>query len=184
MRKRPFNEDWNSLLHLLGTDKECNLFEHIHGDKDIEELTAAIIRCSAESCRHATRFDEITESHLLNAMLALLRYYNPPSDQNLHNVIRMLNIGAKETSSSSLEEFVCRITGEKTADERCLLLDSIFYELEKVEPKSFAVNQYKTFRAAAGHSINSIFCSCACRLQMLVPALEKLSVREFCDEQD
>ena len=60
-------------------------------------------------------------------------------------------------------------------------LDDIFAEIEKTEPESFAVNQYKSFRVAAKRYT---FLSCANRLQALNPTLEKLSVREFCDEQD
>ena len=82
-------------------DKECNLFEHIHGDKDIEELTAAVIRCSAESCRYATRIDEMADSSLLNALLALLYHYTPYEYQNIPNVMRLLRTGLEKTSPRS-----------------------------------------------------------------------------------
>ena len=185
MCKRRNNEDWDSLLHLLGTDKECNLFEHIHGDKDIEELTAAVIRCSAESCRYATRIDEMADSSLLNALLALLYHYMPYKYQNLPNVMRMLKVGLEETSpcstsEESLKEFICRLTGKKPISEQCSL-DDIFAEIEKTEPESFAVSQYKSFKIAAKRYT---FLFCANRLQALNPTLEKLSVREFCGEQD
>lgn len=185
MCERPINEDWDSLLHLLGTDKECNLFEHIHGDKDIEELTAAVIRCSAESCRYATRIDEMADSSLLNALLALLYHYTPYEYQNIPNVMRLLRTGLEKTSprstsEKSLEEFICRLTGKKPVSEQ-YSLDDIFAEIEKTEPESFAVNQYKSFRVAAKRYT---FLSCANRLQALNPTLEKLSVREFCGEQD
>ena len=113
------NKDWDSILHFLRTGHECNLFEYIHGDKDIEELTAAIIRGSAEACRYATRYDELTENHLLNALFALLYHYLPCESQKISNIMRILMAGERETASSSLEDFVCRITGNMPTSLGC-----------------------------------------------------------------
>lgn len=167
------NKDWGSILHFLKTGQECDLFEHIHSDKDIEELTAAIIRGSAEACIHATKFDEHTEKSLLNALFALLYHYLPCESQKLSNIMRLLIAGERETpASSSLEDFVCRITGDTPTCDQCSLLDAIFAEVKKVEPGSFAAVQYEIFRIAAGRGRNSYFISCIIRLQTIDPALK------------
>lgn len=170
MCQSSYNKDWGSILHFLKTGQECDLFEHIHNDKDIEELTAAIIRGSTEACRYATRYDELTENHLLNALFALLYHYLPCEYQKLSNIMRMLIAGERETASSSLEDFVCRITGDTPTS----LLDAIFAEVEKLEPGSFASAQYEIFRLAAGRGRNSYFISCIIRLQTIAPTLKNM----------
>lgn len=44
-------------------------------------------------------------------------------------------------------------------------LDCIFEEVEKYDPESFAVKQYKTFKMGAGKTLKGILISCAVRLQ-------------------
>lgn len=127
-----------------------NPFNYIHSDKDIEVLvTTLITNTTPPDAQKGEPFWEKSETALLVALIAYLHHYTYPSQQNFSNVMRLMRaaeISEEDSSQSST-------------------LDNIFEQIEQLEPESFAVKQYKTFKMGAGRTLKSILISCAVRLQ-------------------
>lgn len=110
-------------------------------------------------------FWDKSEMALLQALIFYLIKYTPKKEQNFSNVMKLLR--AAETFNSG-------ISIDKSP------LDIIFDEVQKKDPDSIALNQYKTFKMGAGKTLKSILISCAVRIQIF--NIQK--VNDFMDWDD
>lgn len=154
--------DYAKFLEYMGYKIKCfnlshmdkgnhyNPFRYIHNDKDIEILVTTLIsNTNPPDKQGGDPFWEKSETALLVALIAYLHHYAYPSQQNFSNVMRMMRAAeiSEEDSTQSSP------------------LDAMFEQVEQLEPESFAVKQYKTFKMGAGKTLKSILISCAVRLQ-------------------
>ena len=127
-----------------------NPFNYIHSDKDIEVLVTTLISNTTPPDKQGgDPFWEKSETALLVALIAYLYHYTTKNCQNFSNVMRLMRAADINENDSSARS----------------PLDCIFEEVEKYDPESFAVKQYKTFKMGAGKTLKGILISCAVRLQ-------------------
>lgn len=137
-------------LSRMSDGNHYNPFNYIHGDKDVEILVTTLIsNTNPPEKTGGDPFWEKSETALLVALIAYLHHYCSKSMQNFSNVMKLMR--------------AAEINEEDSSDKSPL--DYIFEEVEKKDPNSFAVKQYKTFKMGAGKTLKSILISCAVRLQ-------------------
>ena len=142
-----------------------NPFNYIHGNKDIEILVTTLISNTTPPDQKSSEpFWEKSETVLLVALIAYLYNYTAKSAQNFSNVMRLMRAADVDENDSSAKS----------------PLDYIFEKVEKADPDSFAVNQYKTFKKGAGKTLKSILISCLVRLQ----AFDLPEVADLTDTDD
>lgn len=126
-----------------------NPFHYIHSEKDILKLVNTIIaNTKGEGEKSSEDFWVKSERLLYCALIGYIYYEAPEEEQNFTTLLEFLN--ASETREDD-EEF-------KNA------VDLMFEELEKKNPRHFAVRQYKKYKLAAGKTAKSILISCGARL--------------------
>lgn len=126
-----------------------NPFAYIHSEKDILKLVTVLIANTTDKSK--TGGDEFwtkAEKLLYTALIAYLYYEAPVEEQNFGTLIELLN-------SMQVHE-----DDEGAVDP----VDILFEELEKRDPRHFAVRQYKKYKQAAGATAKSILISCSSRL--------------------
>lgn len=154
--------EYGSFLEYMGYEIKCfnlthmekgnhyNPFNYIHGDKDIEILVTTLISNTTPPDKQGgDPFWEKSETALLIALIAYLYHYTAKDCQNFSGVMRLMRAANIDENDSSAKS----------------PLDYIFEEVEKYDPESFAVKQYKTFKMGAGKTLKGILISCAVRLQ-------------------
>ena len=126
-----------------------NPFHYIHSEKDILKLVNTIIsNTKGEGEKSSEDFWVKSERLLYCALIGYIYYEAPEEEQNFTTLLEFLN--ASETREDD-EEF-------KNA------VDLMFVDLEKKNPRHFAVRQYKKYKLAAGKTAKSILISCGARL--------------------
>ena len=127
-----------------------NPFRYIHSDKDIEVLvTTLITNTTPPDKKSGDPFWEAAETALLLSLIAYLWHYCVPEQQNFSSVMALMRMADVNEND----------------DQQKSPLDNMFDELASIEPESFALKQYKTFKMGSGRTLKSILISCAVRLQ-------------------
>ena len=111
-----------------------NPFSYIHSEKDILKLVTALIANTKGDGKAGDEFWTKAETLLYTALIGYIHYEAPENEQNFATLLEMLNsMDVREDD----EEFQNPV-------------DIMFENLEKKNPKHFAVRQYKKYKLAAG----------------------------------
>lgn len=133
----------------MGHGGHYNPFNYIRSDEDIESLVNTLIAVTIPPEEQKDDpFWEKAEKALLMAVTAYIHYYTAPSQQTFSNIMRLLRAGETDEDDPSMRS----------------ALDTIFEQIEELEPESFAVRQYKTFKMATERALKRIIISCLMRL--------------------
>lgn len=131
------------------TSTKYNFFDYIHSTKDIIKVAHMLITCNSDGrCHGNDPFWEESSEILLSALIAFLWEGRPKSEQNLHNVFKL--VAACDVSEYNANETTT--------------LDRVFEEVRKRKSRSFAVSQYDKFRIGAGKTLRSVLISLNARL--------------------
>ena len=125
-----------------------NPFAYIHSEKDILKLVTTLIANTKGDGKSGDEFWTKAETLLYCALIGYIHYEAPIEEQNFATLIEFIN--AMEVREDD-EEFQNPV-------------DIMFENLEKKNPKHFAVRQYKKYKLAAGKTAKSILISCGARL--------------------
>ena len=125
-----------------------NPFAYIHSEKDILKLVTTLIANTKGDGKSGDEFWTKAETLLYCALIGYIHYEAPVEEQNFATLIEFIN--AMEVREDD-EEFQNPV-------------DIMFENLEKRNPKHFAVRQYKKYKLAAGKTAKSILSSCGARL--------------------
>ena len=125
-----------------------NPFAYVHSEKDILKLVTTLMTNTKGEGSGGDPFWEKSERLLLTALIAYLHYEAPVEEQNFATLLEMLN------TMQVLED----------DEEYQNPVDLLFEELAKKKPNSFAGQQYKLYKLAAGKTAKSILISCGARL--------------------
>jgi len=125
-----------------------NPFAYIHSEKDILKLVTTLIANTKGDGKSGEDFWVKAETLLYCALIGYIHYEAPVEEQNFATLIEFIN--AMEVREDD-EEFQNPV-------------DIMFENLEKRNPKHFAVRQYKKYKLAAGKTAKSILISCGARL--------------------
>jgi type IV secretory pathway TraG/TraD family ATPase VirD4 len=126
-----------------------NPFHYIRYEKDVFILVETLIRNTTGDGKSGEKFWEDSEKLLLTALILYLWHTAPPEDQTFANVVKLINLADIDENDASAES----------------TLDQMFNDLENSDPENLAVQQYKSFKLAAGKTLKSILISVAVRLQ-------------------
>lgn len=111
-----------------------NPFAYIHSEKDILKLVTTLIANTKGDGKSGDEFWTKAETLLYCALIGYIHYEAPVEEQNFATLIEFIN--AMEVREDD-EEFQNPV-------------DIMFENLEKRNPKHFAVRQYKKYKLAAG----------------------------------
>lgn len=139
------------VLNLVKLDESdgYNPFRYIRDEKDAMRLVNNLIQATTPKGSHESDpFWTKSETALLQAIILMLVEEAPEYEQNFSMVMRVLEYAEVREED---EGFVSP-------------LDLLFQALEKENPTSVAVRQYKVFKLAAGKTAKSILVSTAVRL--------------------
>lgn len=125
-----------------------NPFAYIHSEKDILKLVTTLVANTKGDGKSGDEFWTKAETLLYCALIGYIHYEAPVEEQNFATLIEFIN--AMEVREDD-EEFQNPV-------------DIMFENLEKKNPKHFAVRQYKKYKLAAGKTAKSILISCGARL--------------------
>ena len=125
-----------------------NPFAYIHSEKDILKLVTTLIANTKGDGKSGDEFWTKAETLLYCALIGYIHYEAPVEEQNFATLIEFIN--AMEVREDD-EEFQNPV-------------DIMIENLEKKNPKHFAVRQYKKYKLAAGKTAKSILISCGARL--------------------
>ena len=125
-----------------------NPFAYIHSEKDILKLVTTLIANTKGDGKSGDEFWTKAETLLYCALIGYIHYEAPVEEQNFATLMEFIN--AMEVREDD-EEFQNPV-------------DIMFENLEKKNPKHFAVRQYKKYKLAAGKTAKSILISCGARL--------------------
>ena len=125
-----------------------NPFVYIRSEKDILKLVTVLIVNTTGEGKGGEEFWIKAETLLYTALIGYIHYEAPEEERNFITLIEMVN--AMEVREDD-EDFKNPV-------------DLMFEELEKSNPRHFAVRQYKKYKLAAGKTAKSILISCAARL--------------------
>ncbi len=118
-----------------------NPFAYIHSEKDILKLVTTLIANTKGDGKSGDEFWTKAETLLYCALIGYIHYEAPVEEQNFATLIEFIN--AMEVREDD-EEFQNPV-------------DIMFENLEKKDPKHFAVRQYKKYKLAAGQVSKSVF---------------------------
>ena len=126
-----------------------NPFMYIKSEKDILKLVNTLMEnTKGEGNSSQDPFWEKAERLLYTAFIGYLWYEAPPKEQNFETLIEMIDLSQTREEDEDYEN----------------VIDSMFKDLEKRDPKHFAVRQYRKYKLAAGKTAKSILVSCGARL--------------------
>nr|MBQ4454323.1 type IV secretory system conjugative DNA transfer family protein [Clostridia bacterium] len=125
-----------------------NPFAYVHSEKDILKLVTTLMANTKGEGKSSDPFWEKAETLLYCALIGYIHYEAPVEEQNFATLIEFIN--AMEVREDD-EEFQNPV-------------DIMFENLEKKNPKHFAVRQYKKYKLAAGKTAKSINISAGARL--------------------
>lgn len=139
------------VLNLVNLEQSdgYNPFRYLHDEKDALKLVNNLIQATTPKGSHESDpFWVKSETALLQAIILMLFQEAPEYEQNFSMVMRVLEYAEVKEED---EEYVSP-------------LDLLFQSMEREDPTSVAVRQYKVFKLAAGKTSKSILVSTAVRL--------------------
>ena len=139
------------VLNLVNLEQSdgYNPFRYLRDEKDALRLVNNLIQATTPKNSHESDpFWTKSETALLQAIILMLLQEAPEYEQNFSMVMRVLEYAEVKEED---EEYVSP-------------LDLFFRAMERENPNSVAVRQYKVFKLAAGKTAKSILVSAAVRL--------------------
>lgn len=139
------------VLNLVNLEQSdgYNPFRYLRDEKDVLRLVNNLIQATTPKGSHESDpFWTKSETALLQAIILMLFQEAPEREQNFSMVMRVLEYAEVKEED---EEYVSP-------------LDLLFNAMERENPNSVAVRQYKVFKMAAGKTAKSILVSTAVRL--------------------
>ena len=139
------------VLNLVNLEQSdgYNPFRYLRDEKDALRLVNNLIQATTPKNSHESDpFRTKAETALLQAIILMLFHEAPEYEQNFSMVMRVLEYAEVKEED---EEYVSP-------------LDLLFQAMERDDPNSVAVHQYKVFKMAAGKTSKSILVSTAVRL--------------------
>ena len=157
------------VLNLVNLDQSdgYNPFRYIRNENDALKLVNNLIEATTPKKAHESDpFWTKAETALLQAIILMLWEIALPEEQNFSFVMRVLEQAeVKEEDEDHLSP-----------------LDLLFQKLERDNPESVAVRQYKVFKQAAGKTAKSILISAAVRLAPFnLPQLARITDHDDMD---
>lgn len=126
-----------------------NPFNYIRDDLGVLMLINCLIKnTNKEGQTGGDPFWEKSETALLQSLMFYLIKYRPKEEQNFTSVMKLLRAAEVDENNPNVKS----------------ALDRIFDEVERKDPNSIALKQYKTFKMGAGRTLKSILISCSVRL--------------------
>ena len=139
VKKLDFTDPANSVHY--------NPFEYIHSTQDILKVAHMLIYQRKSGGHHDPFWDEASQL-LIQALIAYLRETRSKEEQNLHNLMKLIDM--------------CRI--DEDASSNKTELDYLFEHLGRANPDSYALSMYTKFRIAASRTLKSIIISVNARI--------------------
>ncbi len=138
------------IFNTINFDKSqhYNPFAYIRSDNDILKLVNTLIANTKGDGKAGDEFWQKAETLLYCALIGYIHYEAPEEEQNFNTLLEFLNASDVREDDEDYENPV----------------DMMMNELEKKNPKHFAVRQYKKYKLAAGKTAKSILVSCGARL--------------------
>lgn len=138
------------IFNTINFDKSqhYNPFAYIRSDNDILKLVNTLIANTKGDGKAGDEFWQKAETLLYCALIGYIHYEAPEEEQNFNTLLEFLNASDVREDDEDYENPV----------------DMMMKELEEINPKHFAVRQYKKYRLAAGKTAKSILVSCGARL--------------------
>lgn len=155
-----------NLVNLAESDG-YNPFCYLRDEKDALRLVNHLIQATTPKGSHESDpFWTKSETALLQAIILMLFQEAPAYEQNFSMVMRVLEYAEVKEED---EEFISP-------------LDLLFQAIERENPTSVAVRQYKVFKLAAGKTAKSILVSTAVRLAAFnLPQLQAITDHDDMD---
>ena len=139
------------VLNLVNLEESdgYNPFRYLRDEKDVLKLVNNLIQATTPKGSHESDpFWTKAETALLQAIILMLFHEAPESEQNFSMVMRVLEYAEVREED----------------DEYLSPLDLLFQAIERENPESVALRQYKVFKQSAGKTAKSILVSAAVRL--------------------
>nr|WP_242964078.1 type IV secretory system conjugative DNA transfer family protein [Flavonifractor sp. An135] len=139
------------VLNLVNLEESdgYNPFRYLRDEKDVLKLVNNLIRATTPKGSHESDpFWTKAETALLQAIILMLFQEAPEYEQNFSMVMRVLEYAEVREED----------------DEYLSPLDLLFQAMERENPESVALRQYKVFKQSAGKTAKSILVSAAVRL--------------------
>ncbi len=137
-----------NLVNLAESDG-YNPFRYLRDEKDVLKLVNNLIQATTPKGSHESDpFWTKAETALLQAIILMLFQEAPEYEQNFSMVMRVLEYAEVREED----------------DEYLSPLDLLFQAMERENPESVALRQYKVFKQSAGKTAKSILVSAAVRL--------------------
>lgn len=132
----------------MSKSSHYNPFHYVRDENGVLQMIKCLI-ANTKGEGEKSDFWEKAETTLLLALCFFLKEAAPPEEQNFANVMRLLKIASVDEDDPNMESE----------------LDILMNNLEKKNPESMAVMNYKDYKKAAGKTAKSILISAAVRLQ-------------------
>lgn len=143
-----------------------NFFRYIQNTQDIITVAHMLIYDGTSSGNHIDPFWDQASQLLLQAIIAYLREAHQTSDQNLHNMLKLVTM--------------CNSTGD--LDDRESMTDSIFKDYGRSHKDSYAVSTYNKFRVAASKTLRSILITVNSKLGLFdSPEVKQMTANDDID---
>lgn len=155
------------VLDLINMEKShCyNPFAYLTNDNDVQRLVTNLFKATTpKNAQLQDPFWDMSASMLLSALIFYLIYEAPEEEQNFATVMEMIRYGDINEDN---EQYVSP-------------LDSLFYNLEMIEPSHIAVKYYKNYRSGSAKTLKSIQITLISRLEKF--NLESLASLTATDE--
>ena len=139
------------VLNLVNLEESdgYNPFRYLRDEKDVLKLVNNLIQATTPKGSHESDpFWTKAETALLQAIILMLFQEAPEYEQNFSMVMRVLEYAEVREED----------------DEYLSPLDILFQAMERENPESVALRQYKVFKQSAGKTAKSILVSAAVRL--------------------
>lgn len=139
------------IFNLIEMQKSCryNPFNYIRDDLGVLTMINCLItNTNPPGSTSSDPFWEKSETALLQALCFFLLHYRPKEEQNFTNVMKLIRQAEVDENNPN----------KKSS------LDQIFDEVERRDPDSIALKQYKTFKMGAGRTLKGILISASVRL--------------------
>ncbi len=157
------------VLNLVNMEQSdgYNPFRYLQDEKDALRLVNNLIQATTPKDSHESDpFWSKSETALLQAIILMLFQEAPEYEQNFSMVMRALEYAEVREDD----------------DEYVSPLDLLFQAMERENPKSVAVRQYRVFKQAAGKTAKSILVSAAVRLAPFnLPQIQAITEKDDMD---
>lgn len=148
LKSKGYNIRVLNLVNLEESDG-YNPFRYLRDEKDVLKLVNNLIQATTPKGSHESDpFWTKAETALLQAIILMLFQEAPEYEQNFSMVMRVLEYAEVREED----------------DEYLSPLDLLFQAIERENPESVALRQYKVFKQSAGKTAKSILVSAAVRL--------------------